>query len=77
MKPLDWADILLHCIGAMMIVAVALFFAAPWLSLLNIGWFVRELWQHRPDWHEPFVQRQSLLEWAAPSAIGMIGFLVT
>jgi hypothetical protein len=80
MEDLDWQDIVLHWVGALVIVAAA--GQAGWLGLgliLNaIAWPARELWQHRAkgqNWHVIFTRPQVLAEWAIPSALSPIVWL--
>lgn len=72
---MDWKDILLHTIAALVGTLMLSWLGVPWNVILvtnTLFWPLREARQHWPDPDEVFTHPQSLLEWLAPVLTGFI-----
>ena len=73
---MDWMDIILHIIIAVLFITLGGITGYFILSVIlnTLFWPIREAWQHHPNCKEIITHPQSLLEWVAPVVFGFIQY---
>jgi hypothetical protein len=70
---MDWFDITLHVLGALLICTIVLVFGLPREYMaINVVWFLREAWQHRHSLSDLILRKQCVGEWSIPTVLTVV-----